>query len=163
MINFILGVLLTGTIVALNTHVNNELKRMGIDTCIQGECPEEVKETNQIEKITPTPSPIELKSIVVKDGREDSKIESYIAKKFGKYADKALAIVECESKFDPNALNCKTANDGCDRGLWQFNSKWHPEVSDAEAFNWELSTNHAYRISNGGVDFSQWVCEDLID
>lgn len=44
-----------------------------------------------------------------------------------------------------------------DRGLMQINSHWHPEVSDACAYDAVCSLQQAYRISNGGQDFSQWA------
>jgi len=43
-----------------------------------------------------------------------------------------------------------------DRGPWQINSKWHAEVTDAEAFNLDQSCVEAYRISNQGTSFSAW-------
>jgi hypothetical protein len=43
-----------------------------------------------------------------------------------------------------------------DRGIWQINSHWHKEVSDACAYNPACATRQAARISGGGSNFSQW-------
>ena len=43
-----------------------------------------------------------------------------------------------------------------DRGPWQINDHWHPEVTDEEAFDLAISTDEAYRISNQGSSFSPW-------
>jgi len=48
--------------------------------------------------------------------------------------DLAIRVARCESNLNPNAININ--KDGSkDRGLYQINSKWHPEVSDEEAFD----------------------------
>lgn len=46
-----------------------------------------------------------------------------------------------------------------DRGYLQFNSFWHPEVSDACAYNAVCAFAAAFRVS-GGYNFSQWVTYD---
>jgi len=57
-----------------------------------------------------------------------------IAKKNKVDVKLALAVAEAESGFNPAAVNTNT--DGTrDRGLYQINEKWHPEVSDAQAFD----------------------------
>lgn len=43
-----------------------------------------------------------------------------------------------------------------DRGPFQINDHWHPEVTDAQAYDPYQSAVAAYRISNGGTDWSQW-------
>ena len=43
-----------------------------------------------------------------------------------------------------------------DRGWWQWNSKWHPEVSDEEADDPYASAKHVYRVTGGGKDWSPW-------
>lgn len=44
-----------------------------------------------------------------------------------------------------------------DRGPWQINDHWHPEVSDECAYSWGCSTQAAHSISNGGSDWSAWT------
>lgn len=57
-----------------------------------------------------------------------------IAKEEGVDPELAVAVANCESNLDHSAVN--TNKDGSrDRGLFQINSKWHPEVSDENAFD----------------------------
>ena len=42
-----------------------------------------------------------------------------------------------------------------DRGILQFNSYWHPEITDAQAYDPAEAFKQAYRIT-GGTDFSAW-------
>jgi len=44
-----------------------------------------------------------------------------------------------------------------DRGPWQLNDHWHPEVSDQCAFNLACSAQQVYRISVQGQQWSQWA------
>ncbi|WP_225850221.1 carbohydrate-binding protein [Streptomyces sp. HPF1205] len=44
-----------------------------------------------------------------------------------------------------------------DRGLWQINSYWHAEVSDAQAFDPDSAARAAYRISSSGTDWTPWT------
>lgn len=48
------------------------------------------------------------------------------------------------------------ANGSVDRGLWQINSYWHPDVSDAQAYDPLQGTQAAFVISNGFTDWSAW-------
>lgn len=66
-----------------------------------------------------------------------------------------LAIAGAESSYNPHALGHN--DDGSvDRGVFQINNRWHSEVSDADAFDIEKSAAAAFKISNGGRDFSPW-------
>lgn len=66
----------------------------------------------------------------------------------------AVAVILGESGGDPRATNREPGN--IDRGLWQISSRWHPDVSDSDAYDAERSTAHAFRISSGGTDFNAW-------
>lgn len=69
---------------------------------------------------------------------------------------RAVAVALAESGGKTNARN--TNSDGTtDRGLLQFNSKWHPEVTDAEADNPAAAMAAAFRVSKHGEDWSQWA------
>lgn len=71
--------------------------------------------------------------------------------------DVAMAIILAESGGDPNATNTLgNTPPSTDRGLWQFNSHWHPEVSDTCAFDPVCATKAAFKVSAGGTDFHQW-------
>jgi|GEM_PF-2445718 len=63
-------------------------------------------------------------------------------------------IVAHESRHRPEA----TGDGGESRGLWQINKDWHPEVSDACAYDVRCSTNWSLeRIREGHSDeWSTW-------
>jgi len=48
--------------------------------------------------------------------------------------DLAVRVATCESNLDDQAINTNEKGSQ-DRGLFQINDKYHPEVSDADAFN----------------------------
>lgn len=73
---------------------------------------------------------------------------------------KAYAIVDCESRWNPEASHQnKDQNKTLDRGLWMINSYWHKEVSNSCAYDAICSTKQAIRIyKESGNNFSQWMC-----
>ncbi len=57
-----------------------------------------------------------------------------IAKEEGVDPELTVRVAKCESNLNYKAINTNT--DGSrDRGLFQINEKWHPEISDEEALN----------------------------
>lgn len=70
---------------------------------------------------------------------------------------KAVAVALAESGGRTDAVGTNTDRwRSKDRGLWQINDHWHPDVSTAEAFNPSTAAAHAFRISKGGKDWSPW-------
>jgi murein DD-endopeptidase MepM/ murein hydrolase activator NlpD len=70
----------------------------------------------------------------------------------------ATAVALAESAGDPAAVGVNQDQwRSRDRGLWQINDHWHPEVSDACAFDPGCNARAAYTISNGWTDFSPWA------
>ena len=70
-------------------------------------------------------------------------------------------IVTHESGHHPEA----TGDGGQSRGLWQINKAWHPEISDACAYNVTCSTDWSLeRIRAGYIDeWSTWkYCKELM-
>lgn len=55
--------------------------------------------------------------------------------------DLLLAVMYQESKYDSNARNAKNPGGGIDRGIAQINSKYHPEVTDAQAYDPSFAIN----------------------
>ncbi len=51
-------------------------------------------------------------------------------------------IARCESGFDPNAKRTNSPK-SIDRGLYQWNSLYHPDITDAIAYNPEKNTRLA--------------------
>ncbi len=54
-----------------------------------------------------------------------------------------------ESSYNPKAIN-KNKNGSIDRGIFQWNDKAHPEISDKCAFNIECSTLATMKAINEG-------------
>lgn len=76
-----------------------------------------------------------------------------IAKKNKVDVKLALAVAEAESGFNVNAIR-ENAPDSIDRGLYQINSKWHPEVTEAQAFNPEFATQFfCEAVKNGNLSW----------
>lgn len=67
----------------------------------------------------------------------------------------AVAVARAESAHKPDARLVNPGN-GTDRGLWQINSKYHPNVSDACAYSPSCNARAMARISNGGRKWSPW-------
>ncbi len=67
----------------------------------------------------------------------------------------AVAVAMAESRCDPAARGVNPGH-SIDRGLWQINDYYHPDVSDACAYNAQCNANAAFRISDRGGDWSPW-------
>ncbi|MFL6116822.1 MAG: hypothetical protein ACJ786_36530 [Catenulispora sp.] len=67
----------------------------------------------------------------------------------------AIAVAMAESGCTSGATNVN-AGGSVDRGLWQINSRWHPEVSDRCAFQIQCNANASWIISGHGADWSPW-------
>ncbi len=68
----------------------------------------------------------------------------------------ATAVARAESGFRAKITNTAGNAHGIDRGLWQINSYWHPEVSAACALSASCNARAAARISSKGTKWSQW-------
>lgn len=73
----------------------------------------------------------------------------------------AVAVAMAESSCNPSAVGTNGPTAGCpngsrDRGLWQINHCYHPDVSDTCAFDAQCNANAAYRISSGGSNWQPW-------
>ncbi len=77
-----------------------------------------------------------------------------IAKEESVDPDLAVKVATCESKLNPTARNYNSA-DSVDRGLFQINSKWHPEVTDAQADDPEYATRFFCKAFKEG-NLSWW-------
>lgn len=70
----------------------------------------------------------------------------------------AVAIMKGESGLYSAATN--TAGNtppSTDRGIVQINSYYHPNVTEAQAFNTQFSIEYMHKISSGGSSFSPWA------
>jgi hypothetical protein len=74
----------------------------------------------------------------------------------------AVAVGLAESQGDPHARRRNPPTLGCpagstDRGGWQLNDCYHPEVSDACADDLACAAAQAYQITGGGRDWAAWT------
>jgi len=67
----------------------------------------------------------------------------------------AVAVAWAESRGNPRARGQNS--DSYDRGLWQINSKWHPDVSDSCAYDAKCNAAQAKRISSNGNNWQPWA------
>ena len=67
----------------------------------------------------------------------------------------AIAVAMAESSCDPGAVNVNSGGSE-DRGLWQMNSVYHPEVSNACAFQIQCNANAAWKVSDHGANWHPW-------
>lgn len=67
----------------------------------------------------------------------------------------AIAVAMAESGCTPGAKNVNGGG-SIDRGLWQMNSRWHPEVSDRCAYQIQCNANAAWTVSSHGGSWSPW-------
>ena len=68
-------------------------------------------------------------------------------------------LINCENRGWDQKLESWTG----DRGIFQINRKWHPEVSDKCAFDYKCNTKEAIRIIKEWNGYGAWVCSRLID
>jgi hypothetical protein len=73
----------------------------------------------------------------------------------------AVAVCLAESGGNPNATGQNGPTPGCpngskDRGLWQINDCYHPEVSNACAYQVQCNADAAWNISSRGGDWEPW-------
>lgn len=70
----------------------------------------------------------------------------------------AVAVMMAESSLVSNASNSIGNNPpSTDRGIAQINNYYHPEVTDACAYNTACAITEMFRISSGGANFSPWA------
>ena len=77
--------------------------------------------------------------IPIPDGKEVEPFIREIAKEEGVDPDLAVRVAKAESTLQPMAYNLNN-NGSVDRGIFQWNSVHHPEISDNCAFNVECAT-----------------------
>ena len=79
-----------------------------------------------------------------------------IAKEEGVDPDLAVRVAKCESGLNCLAIN-KNEDASLDRGLFQWNNKWHPEIDDKCAYDLECSTRAFCKAFKEG-HLSWWNC-----
>jgi len=77
--------------------------------------------------------------------------------------DLALNVAFCESSYNPLAVGINV-NGTMDRGLYQWNNYWHPEITDEMAFDPYTATKEFCKaVKNGNLSWwnSSKFCWDI--
>lgn len=100
---------------------------------------------------------------VAKEMSVEDQIRAIAAEKNFKWADYLVRLAMCESGLNPNNKNSKgnTPAGSLDRGLFQINSYWHKEVSDACAYDVRCSTEWTIQMIENGRQ-GQWACNKIV-
>lgn len=94
----------------------------------------------------------------------ETRIRELAALRGFKWTDYLVRLAKCESglRTDVKGFGNNRPAISTDRGLFQINDYWHAEVSDAVAFDLDLSTNWTmWRIENGYQH--EWTCDRIIN
>lgn len=71
--------------------------------------------------------------------------------------DKISKIIQCESNWNPNAINTKNSNGTWDGGLVQINSI-HKNISNADKFDFKKSIDWMIAKIKRDKGYSAWSC-----
>ena len=123
---------------------------------------------------SPKPSVVKAEVVQVSKPIEVSypPVEEYIRLTFGVYADKAMLLLRgngdgspCSRgenhELDPLAVNDNTTwgGKGRDRGIFQISDYYHPDVTDAMAFDYKQNIDYAWKLFvRSGYSFKLWTC-----
>lgn len=80
-------------------------------------------------------------------------------KKAGVDTEFATRMIQCESTWNPEAFHYNQGS--IDRGLWQINSYFHPEVSKDCSYDPVCATREAIRIIKT-KGWSEWSCYEKL-
>ena len=69
----------------------------------------------------------------------------------------AYSIIQCESNWNPDAMNLANTNGSNDMGLWQINSI-HKDISNIDKLDYIKSTKWAIAKRLNDENYSAWVC-----
>lgn len=76
------------------------------------------------------------------------------------WTDYLMRLANCESRFNQYAINGNGGHSN-DRGVFQINDYYHPEVSSECAFDTACATRWTMEQINAGRQ-SMWVCDQKI-
>lgn len=117
--------------------------------------PEATQEPTEQPMEAPGGWDVELSSV-------EGQIRAIAAEQNFQWPDYLVKLAHCESRLNPAATNTNTdARKTTDRGVFQINDYWHPEVSDECAFDTRCATEWTMSRINAGYQH-EWTCDDLI-
>lgn len=112
-----------------------------------------VVEAEHVDPIVTTPA----RPIVAPNTGSHEDVVAMINQVFGFHAAVARCIASHESGYNPLAVNVNSDRyHSRDRGVFQLNDHWHPDVSDAQAFDPAFNISYAFRMSAGGTNWNAW-------
>ena len=102
-----------------------------------------------IQKLIPSTN-----NIITAGSVSTSQMIRYIAQQEGIDPELAVRVAQCESSLDPAAKNVNV-DGSIDRGLFQINTKYHPEITDEQAFDPVTATRFFCKAFKDG-NLSWW-------
>ena len=118
-------------------------------------CPFEAKEKAPLSALTP-----KSMSTSASDGQIQKQILAIAREQNFKWPDYLLKLAYCESRFNPKARN-DNGRYGMDRGLFQINNKYHPQITDKQADDVRFATLWTMEKINNGYQHL-WSCNKII-
>ncbi len=118
-----------------------------------------------LEELQPDPAADEAFEQATADGKADGPLGYRAVAQLAKDAGlpctgeriaTAVAVAKAESGLRPGATNTAGNAHGVDRGLWQINSYWHPNVSRTCAFSPSCNARAMKNISSRGTNWRPW-------
>ncbi len=77
-----------------------------------------------------------------------------------KWPDYLVRLAYCESHLNPKARNVN--KDGTvDRGLFQINNYWHPDITEKQADDVEFATRWTMNMVDKGLQI-RWSCDKIV-
>ena len=103
--------------------------------------------------VAETPEPTDMKEWVL-----------WRVKKEGIDPYEAYAIINCESRWNPESINGSHNNggNGTDLGLWQINTKYQSQVKPSCSLDYHCATDEAIKIYKKRGNWSAWACSEII-
>lgn len=98
-----------------------------------------------------------VKAEVVEPETLEQMVERIAKEENFEWVDYFKRLIKCESNWNQYALNNNGKQLGVDRGLLQINSKFHPEVSNEQAFNAEYAIRWSMKRIQAGYQ-KEWTC-----
>lgn len=97
---------------------------------------------------------VSRKNLVVNPkGKSNEEIIREIAEIEGVDPELAVKVAKCESSLKSDAINVNKSG-STDRGIFQINDKWHPEVTNEQAFDVEFSAKFfCQAVKNGQLSW----------
>lgn len=76
--------------------------------------------------------------------------------------DRIYKVIECESKWNPEAINTKNKNGTIDTGLVQRNSIHGKSLSTKDSFDYKKSIDWMIKKMHRDGSLNAWVCNRLV-